>query len=192
MSLTNIVCTRVNNIENAIPGLHSQNYIHSKRKCSNLSEQEIQSTYNPKQWLCMYCCDNTFPFNTIKDHVLLSESFNSNVSCPCNDVTKDLTDFDCVDEISELNLNKLDLNHFHPNSDNDIDHNINFNCNFNYYTTHEFHKLKAKLATQYQESFSLMHTNICSLNKNLENLQLLSMTLDHILRNPRCQLQGWV
>ncbi len=66
----------------------------------------------------------------MKDHELLSESFNFNESCPCNDVTKVLTDFDWVDEISEVNLNKRDLNHFHPNADNDIDHNINLNCNF--------------------------------------------------------------
>ena len=99
------------------------------------------------------------------NYELLSESFNSNDFCPCNDAIKDLTDFDCVNVISELNLNKLDLNHFHPNSDNDIDHNLNHNCNFDYYTTHEFHKLLSKISAKSTASFSLMHSNICSANK---------------------------
>ena len=78
-----------------------------------------------------------------------------------------------------MNLNKLDQNHFHPNSDNDIDTNLNLNCNFDYYTTHEFHKLLSKLETNNEESFSLMHSNICSVNKNLESLELLNTTLGH-------------
>ncbi len=62
------------------------------------------------------------------------------------------------------------MNHFHPNSDNDIDNNVSLNCNFDYFTTHKFHKFLSKIDTNKQASFSLMHTNICSVNKNLENL----------------------
>ena len=125
------VCSKVvNRIDSALPCFHCRHFIHPN--CSELSEQEKQSHYS-KQWLCEFCKDDTFPFNTVKDdHELLSESFNSNESCPCNDSLKYLTHFDCVDVISELNLNKLDLNHFHPNSDNDIDNNISLNCNFDY------------------------------------------------------------
>ena len=172
------VCTRrVNNTEKAIPCYICKHYIH--RKCSNLSEPDIQLTLNSKHWHCMHCQNSTFPFHTVSNNELLSENFNSNNSCPCNDSMKDLTDFDCVNVISELNLNKLDLNHFHPNSDNDIDHNLNLNCNFDYYTTHEFHKLLSKLHTKTNASFSLMHTNICSVNKNLQNLELLATSLGH-------------
>ncbi len=98
--------------------------------------------------------------------------------CVCNDTTN-LTDYDCLDTINELNLNKLDLNKSHPNIDNDIDHNLNFNCNFKYYTIHEFHKLCNKTNQDKSPLFSLLHTNICSLNKNLENLELLTTSLGH-------------
>ena len=172
------VCTRrVVNIERAIPCHNCKHYIH--RKCSELLECDIQISLDLRHWLCMHCRNNTFPYNTVGNYELLSESFNSNDSCPCNDAIKDLTDFDCVNVISELNLNKLDLNHFHPNSDNDIDHTLNLNCNFDYYTTHEFYKRLSNINAKNTASFSLMHSNIFSANKNLENLELLSTSLGH-------------
>ena len=48
---------------------------------------------------------------------------------------------------------------------------------FNYYQTHDYHKLAMKLDKR--NSFSALHTNICSLSANLENLELLLTNLDH-------------
>ena len=48
---------------------------------------------------------------------------------------------------------------------------------FNYYQTHDFHKLAMKIDKR--NSFSVLHTNICSLSGNLENLELLLRNLDH-------------
>ena len=110
--------------------------------------------------------------------MILSDNFNSNEYCSCYDTT-DLTDFNYLDTIAELNLKKLNLNNFHPNIDKDIDHNLNFNSNFKLYTIHEFHKLCNKLNQDESPLFSLMHTNICSLNKNLENLELLTTSLGY-------------
>ena len=81
--------------------------------------------------------------------------------------------------MAELKFNKLNLNNFHPNSDNDIDHNLNFNSNFKYYTSHEFHKLCNKLNQDKSPSFSLLHTTICLLNKNLEKLELVTTSLGY-------------
>ena len=172
------VCTRrVINIEKVVPCYSCQKFIH--RKCSCLSEQQIiDFGAKIQQWLCANCRNDTFPFNCISTHEILSDNFNSNEYCICNDIT-DLTDFDCLDTITELKLNKLDLNNFHPNIDNDIDHNLNFNSNFKYYAIHEFHRLCNKLKLGKSPFFSLMHTNICSLNKNLENLELLTTSLGH-------------
>ncbi len=134
------VCDKhVINIATAVPCHVCQRFIH--RKCAHLTEQQlIDFGVNIQQWLCKSCRDDVFPFNRIKNHEMLPDTFNSNEYCVCNDTT-DLTDYDCLDTINELNLNKLDLNKSHPNIDNDIDHNLNFNCNFKYYTIHEFHKL---------------------------------------------------
>ena len=65
-----------------------------------------------QQWFCNNCRNNTFPFNSIDNRDILSENFNSNELCSCYDVTKDLTDYECLETIAELNLNKLDLNQF--------------------------------------------------------------------------------
>ena len=48
--------------------------------------------------------------------------------------------------------------------------------NFKYYQTHDFHKLSAKKAKE--KTFSLMHTNICSLNTNVKHLDILLDQLD--------------
>ena len=133
-----------------------------------------------KYWFCSRCRDNIFPLNSVKDNQdILSSNFNSNELCPCNDVTIDPTDYECLKTITELNLDKLDLNHYHPNADNDIDHNLNLNTNFKYYTTHEFHKLSRKLNSENSPFFSLMHRNVCSLNKNVQNLEILITSLEH-------------
>ena len=48
--------------------------------------------------------------------------------------------------------------------------------NLEYYQTHDFHKLSAKTAKE--KTFSLMHTNICSLNANVKHLDILLDQLD--------------
>ena len=165
------------NSEKAVPCHSCENYIH--RKCSYLSEHQIID-FGAKihQWICISCRNDTFPFDCVSTHEILSDTCNSNEYCFCNDAM-DLTDFDCLDTISELSLNNLNLNHFHPNIDNDIDHNMNCNSDFKYYTIHDFHKLCNKI-NQYKSPFcSLMHTNICSLTKNIGNLEVLTTSLGH-------------
>ena len=50
--------------------------------------------------------------------------------------------------------------------------------NFEYYSTHDFHKLKHNLTVRKSSSLSILHTNICSLQGNFENLELLINNLD--------------
>ena len=49
--------------------------------------------------------------------------------------------------------------------------------NFDYFQTYDFHKLVQK--KQAQNSFSILHTNICSLYANAEGLEMLLYKLDH-------------
>ena len=167
---------RVNNSEKAAPCYHCRCYIH--RKCSFLSDKGISNRSITRQhWFCVNCRNNIFPFNSANPRDILSDSFNSNELC--NDASKDLTEYKCLETITELKLDKLDLNHFHPNADNDIDQNLNFDIDFKYYTTHEFHKLSRKFNSNHLPFFSLMHTNTCSLNKNFNNLEILTTSLQH-------------
>ena len=167
---------RVNNIEKAAPCYHCRCYIH--RKCSFLSDKELSNLgIIRQQWFCVNCANNIFPFNSTNSHDILSDSFNSNELC--NDASKDLTDYNCLENITELKLDKLNLNHFHPNADNDIDQNLNFTIDFKYYITHKFHKLSRNFNSNHLLFFGLMHTNICSLNKNFNNLEILTTSLQH-------------
>lgn len=123
----------VNNSEKAAPCYQCWCYIH--RKCSFLSDKQISDlNFTSEQWFCINCRSNIFPFHSTQD--ILLDGFNSNELC--SEATKDLTGYECLETITDLKLDKLDLNHFHPNTDNDIDQNLNLNTNFKYYTTHEF------------------------------------------------------
>ena len=47
----------------------------------------------------MHCQNNTFPSDTVGNHELRYDNFNSDDFCPCNDATTDFNDFDCVNVI---------------------------------------------------------------------------------------------
>ena len=49
--------------------------------------------------------------------------------------------------------------------------------NFQYYQNSELHKLSQNLKRN--KTFSILHTNICSVNENLENFELLLNNLEH-------------
>ena len=58
--------------------------------------------------------------------------------------------------------------------DNQFNSQYSVEPNFDYYETHEFHTLKNKL----KDPFSILHTNICSLQHNGDNLNNLLAGLE--------------
>ena len=82
--------------------------------------------------------------------------------------------------LDKLKLNKLDLKEHDCLFDNDIDNYAKFHSDFDYFTSHDFHKIsKDPKSTEKSISFSLLHTNIQSLLKNKDSLELLSNELDY-------------
>ena len=75
--------------------------------------------------------------------------------------------------LKELNF-KNDLSYIKV----DPDENITDVTSFNYFTTHEFHKLSKK-TNEKNKIFSILHSNICSLQGNFDKLQLLRDNLDY-------------
>ena len=53
----------------------------------------------------------------------------------------------------------------------------NIGLDFDYFETHDFHKLTNKKPSS--KAFSLLHTNICSLQANAENLEILISNLGY-------------
>ena len=78
----------------------------------------------------------------------------------------------CFDEYKDRPGNNIiDLNDKELNK-------ISIQPNFQYYQNHKFHKLSQNLKKKNQ-TLSILHTNICSINANLENLELLLNNLEH-------------
>ena len=168
------ICNNINNgIEKAIPCNICNNLIH--RKCSNLNINYIENKLNHDTYMCQVCMDSTFPLSKLID--IKGESFNSN----CKDVTRNNRSNKYnrfrIDEDQILNLKKLT---FHENTYHakfDPDEEIKDNSNFSFYTTKDFHELKNK--NKNRKTFSVIHTNIESLNGNFEKLQYLLNDIDY-------------
>ncbi len=60
---------------------------------------------------------------------------------------------------------------------NDIEENLNFQSNFDYYTLYDFHKLTENNLKQIFKTFSIFHSNVASITKKHENLEILLQSL---------------
>ena len=104
---------RVSTIEKAAPCYQCRCYIH--RNCSFLSNKQILDLIvNRQQWFCVNCGKDIFPFHSITNHDILSDSFNSHELC--NNALNDFTNYECLETITELNLDKLDFSDFHTSA----------------------------------------------------------------------------
>ena len=82
-----------------------------------------------------------------------------------------------IDEEQILNLKKLIFNENTYHAKFDPDEEIKDNSSFSYYTSNNLRKLKDRFKNS--KTFSLMHTNIESLNCNFEKLQYLIKDIDY-------------
>ena len=105
-------------------------------------------------------------------------AFNSNFTCKCRTTVSDSVGDHFTLNISSINskdipeCNTVETNKIHFED-------LSIQPDFNHKQTHDFHKLAQKLDKR--NSLSVLHTNICSLNANLENLELLLTNLDHAI-----------
>ena len=138
------------------------------KKCSNLKQSEIAKT-DLSNWECVSCLHLKFPFTNISLEELNWLSFNSNSNCSCSSNTNP----------SDLNIliNSLTTNDSDNHPDDPYD-NIDIKPNFKFYDTHDFHKLKLSQQSE-SDNFTLLHTNICSLQSNIEDLEILLHDLNH-------------
>ena len=127
------------------------------KKCSKLKQNEIAKT-DLSNWECVSCLHLKFPFTNISPEELnwLSFNFNSNCLCSPNNNTNNDSD----------------------NPPDDPCNNIDIKPNFKFYDTHDFHKLKLSQQSE-SDNFTLFHTNICSLQSNIEDLEILLHGLNH-------------
>ena len=78
-----------------------------------------------------------------------------------------------------LNLKELTFNKNQHYSVKDPNVNVTYPTFFKYYLNHEFHKLNKNINSGKNNKFSLLHTNICSLKGNFENVEMLLSDLEY-------------
>ena len=114
------------------------------------------------------------------DTDFLEGSFNYNFDCvrqKQNQSAKN-DNYDILEK--KLEYCELNSSHHHSNSELDIDENLTLKNNFKYYTTRDFHKLlKRKEISNAENCFSVLHTNISSLECSFSKSRLELHTLDH-------------
>ena len=119
---------------------------------------------------------NIFPFSKLDDHELKALNFNSLYDCNCKSNFIDEPYFPIIEK---LQLDKSIHNENSRHSRDDIDHQLPSANDFDYYDTHKFHKLLNNKALNIKNSLSIIHTNICSLQKHFEDIDQLIDNLDH-------------
>ena len=160
-----------------IPCTTCKSLVH--RKCRRLKISEITEVLKTKEkienWECPSCKKAKFPFCDLDNLVIEKEVFNSHFPYKCSRDTNFTTErgkFTFIYKPSEENgdkkTNLSKINEF-------LDEHVLI-PSFEYYQTHDFHKFSAK--TTKEKTFSLMHTNICSLNANIKHLDNLLDQLD--------------
>ena len=136
------------------------------RKCSKLKPSEIIELQKSKgsNWECISCQSYKFLYATIDAIELKKNTFNSNFTCSCQTKTdfstnKNHLSFNFGDGKDSPNNNFVNM------TDKELD-KMMLNSNFKYYDNLEFHKLKQKCSNN--KNLSIFHTNICSLQANLD------------------------
>ena len=155
----------------AIPCPSCKCLIH--QSCSKLKKRDIEQLKKCANiWECPVCSSNKFPFSQSEDVELHLDTFNSNwsgsslfkpqryIPSPTNNEFK-------------LILNRQDDYKYNEAYLEDFDENFetyhSLKPDFKYYETEEFINMK----DQFIDSFSVLHTNICSLQYNGDNLHNL-------------------
>ena len=79
-----------------------------------------------------------------------------------------------------INLKELNFDKNQSYSNKDPNDHVIDPTNFSYYLTHDFHKLHKKNSNKTNNTnFSVLHTNICSLQGNFDNLEQLLNNLEY-------------
>ena len=141
-------------------------HLWSHLKCTPFSCDEYLALSNSTEpWFCTSCIADIFPFNHFEDDTDFYFSIFGFDSAPCFD--QELLKQKCFNPF----LDDFDSHHLLLNSDIDPDSNIftdnsHLLSNCIYLTSNEFNKIP----TSSSDSFSLLHTNIRSLNKHSDDL----------------------
>ena len=175
------VCSETTRVaKTSIPCGNCKHLIH--KKCAQLDTFSINNIISHLiSWECGSCTTkylSVLPFEELEEQEIVDLSFNSNFNCKCNSTAISLTKYN---NLEQLETCKISLKEYDSLYNSDSDSNLTDFSNFNYFDNHEFHKLSKKPSFNFKvkQKIGILHTNICSISKNLENLQILTSNLDY-------------
>ena len=175
------VCSRkVSNshLSKSFPCTSCNKYVH--RKCTGIPLSEIRriTPSQLKNWNCRECISYQFPLSCLEDHEVAQLSFNSNLTCNCNNHTESVPLNLCETfTLADSYLPKDSPFNFEPDVNIDTTYDINSKCDYNSF--HDFHKLTQKHKNKNKKPFTALHTNIESLMHNFDSLEHLCTDLDY-------------
>ena len=106
-----------------------------------------------------------FSLNSLDNGEIIKESFNPNVDCKCQNASNySLGQEEFIFKYQSGDTKREKQYSFRIDERDDMMHNFLLQPNFKYYQNHNFHKLSKGLKGN--TLFSLLHTNICSLQGN--------------------------
>ena len=133
---------------------------------------DIKNSKIETHWESQTCISDKFPVTLVENKVIVQNTFNSTFSCKCQTSCK--YEIGRPGFVFKYTINDNDHERSYGNiiDNNDaILDDFVFEPNFKYNDNHEFHKLSKHI--HQTNNSSLYHTRICSLNGNLENLEIL-------------------
>ena len=160
--------TKVCQPQNGLPCSTCKNIIH--KKCSKIPKNDITNCHLFKsKWECITCIQGKYPISLIGNNEIIHNAFNSNICCPCNKkiIPQIMVNNDLQLLLSQTN-HKDSCNAYNFDIDREFEENVEIKSNFKYYIWNK------------NKSLSILHTNICSLNANLHQLEIILHDLDLI------------
>ena len=149
-------------------------------KCSNLRNANNTLHSFKGKWQCPTCIHQQYPFTDSDDKTLQDLSFNSNKDEVCH-FTSEVPIDEKLKQVLTYSQRTSWHSYTHPSdNDNFTDETDtlfeDFKPNCHYYEVDQFRKTQSSWN---QKSFSILHTNICSLQANIENLEDLLTDLSY-------------
>ena len=126
-------------------------------------------------WQCVTCNKKRFFWNSLDNREIVKESLKSNFECKSQIASNYLLGQE--EFVFKYQSGDTKWEKQYSSITDESDNMILLQPNFKHYQNHDFHRLSKGFKGS--KIFSLLHTNICSLRGNFENLQNLINNLDH-------------
>ena len=149
-------------------------WVHIKCNCLNVNDYlRLKKENDDIPFYCISCISNNIPFSNLTTPELIS--VNKAVNIPNNDSSEAFFSQKSIEMDNHINKINAFLNKsFHPPEDENYDGDDISPINCNYFEPNEF--CDAKFDSS--KTFSILHLNIHSIQKHIETLQTLLLTLE--------------